>query len=188
MKVTPTDTSEPASTADDSSEKEVGLKKKKQSLKNKKESIPLTESQRRILVERGIALANLPDIDFVGLSNITGIGLSDLIDLASTPEDQERLRKFRKEQEDFNKAFYESYERRKEREKKRRRSWFPFWAVFIFGMVIFTPLSMQGKVNFWGAVIIYAICGLGYQLISYTKGGGPTDRGDGFGDNFDGGV
>jgi len=96
-----------------------------------------------------------------------------------TPDAEERLKK---EQEDF----YRKYQEHQKRKKKR--SWFPFWAIFIFGMVIFTPLSIQGKVNFWGAVIISAICSLGYQLISYTKGSGPTDRGDGFGDNFDGGV
>jgi hypothetical protein len=195
MKVTPTDSSQPASMANDSSDKKVdskkkkvGSKKKKLSSKNKKESIPLTESQRRMLEERGIALANLPDIDFVDLSKITGIGLSDLIDLASTPEDQERLRRLREEQEAFNKAYYKSYEERKEKEKKAGHSWSPFWIVFFVSMLILSVPLLAGKVNFWGSVIVSTFIGLAYQLISYIRGGGPTDRGDGFGDNFDGGV
>jgi hypothetical protein len=195
METTPTDASQPASMANDSSDKKVdskkkkvGSKKKKLSSKNKTESIPLTESQRRMLEERGIALANLPDIDFVDLSKITGIGLSDLIDLASTPEDQERLRKFRKEQEGFNKAYYKSYEERKKKEEKAKHSWSTFWIVFFVTMLILSVPLFAGKVNFLGAVIVSAFIGLCFQLISYTKGSGPTDRGDGFGDNFDGGV
>lgn len=189
MKVTPADSSQPASKANDSSDKKVGSKKKKLSSKNNKESIPLTESQRRMLEERGIALANYPDdIDFVGLSNITGIGLSDLINLASTPEDQERLRRFREEQEAFNKAHYKSYEERKKKEKKAKHSWSPFWIVFFVSMLMFSIPLLAGKVNFWGSVIVSTFIGLAYQLISYTRGGGPTDRGDGFGDNADGGI